>query len=356
MAGMKLTRRRILAASGALSAAFLGALCLGAARTRYYDGPPSDHWDGTQFHDPGGSKPKGLLDLLRWRTGPGKAQWPGWVPNAQEDHPPARVEGTRLRVSFVGHASVLLQTGGRNILLDPVWSERASPVDWAGPRRVRAPGIRFAALPPIDIVLVSHGHYDHLDLPTLSRLSAAHDPRILAPLGNDAIMRGHDGAIRAEGHDWGKRVDLGGGFAVTLERARHWSARTLWDRNKTLWAAFVLETPGGRIYFAGDTGYGGGRHFRAAREAYGSFRFAVLPIGAYAPRWFMRDQHMDPDEAVRAFRDLGAEWALGVHFGTFQLTDEAIDAPAQALAAALARAGVAPERFRALAPGETWDL
>ena len=277
-----------------------------------------------------------------------RAKWPSWAPSPYNDRPPPRVEGAICRLSYVGHASFLIQTGGRNILLDPVWSKRASPFRFVGPKRVNDPGIAFADLPPIDAVLVSHGHYDHLDVATLSRLAAAHRPRFITPLGNDTIMRNHDPAIAAEGYDWEERVDLGAGLAVTLIATRHWSARNLTDRNMALWASFVIETPAGRIYFVGDSGYGDGRHFRNARERHGPFRLAVLPIGAYEPRWFMRDQHMNPAESVQAFIDCGAELALGHHYGTFQLTDEAIDAPLHALADALT--GCRNSARRAFAP------
>jgi L-ascorbate metabolism protein UlaG (beta-lactamase superfamily) len=353
---VKLTRRRVLAALTALSAAAIGGIVGRGAITRYYAGPVSDHFDGTRFFDPHGVEPKRLTDLLRWWLAGGKSEWPAWRSYPNSDRPPARVEGAACRISFVGHATLLIQTGGLNILTDPVWSERASPFTFAGPKRVNAPGIAFEALPPIDVVLVSHGHYDHLDVATLSRLAAAHRPRVITPLGNDTIMRNHDPAIRAEGFDWGDRVALGTGMAVTLAPMRHWTARTFLDRNKALWAAFVLETPAGRIYLVGDSGYGDGHHFRTARDRHGPFRLAVLPIGAYEPRWFMQDQHMNPAESVRAFRECGAELALAHHFGTFHLTDEAIDAPEAALKEALAGAGIAPEQFRALKPGEVWQL
>jgi L-ascorbate metabolism protein UlaG (beta-lactamase superfamily) len=211
-------------------------------------------------------------------------------------------------------------------------------------------------LPPIDVVLVSHGHYDHLDVATLSRLSAAHRARVITPLGNDTIIRNHDPAIAAESYDWGDRVDIGSGVAVTLLPARHWSARNLSDRNMSLWASFVIETPGGRIYAVGDSAYGDGRHFREAQRRYGPLRLAILPIGAYEPRWFMSDQHMNPAEAVKAFIDCGAELAFGHHYGTFQLTDEPIDAPLIALAEALKDAEIPPDRFHALVPGQVRQL
>jgi L-ascorbate metabolism protein UlaG (beta-lactamase superfamily) len=328
--------------------------------SRYYAGPVSDHFDGERFFDPRGAPPKSRRDLLRWMVDrhwrATKAPWPAWAPSPYADRPPARVEGAAWRISYIGHASLLIQTAGLNLLCDPVWSMRASPFRFVGPKRVNDPGIAFADLPPIDVVLVSHGHYDHLDVVTLSRIAAAHRPRVITPLGNDAIMRDHDPAIEAEAHDWDTRVDIDAGVAVTLVSARHWSARNLSDRNMTLWASFVIETPGGIIYFVADSGYGDGSHFRRARERYGPVRLAILPIGAYEPRWFMRDQHMNPAESVQALIDCGAEIGLGHHYGTFQLTDEPFDAPLLALAEALKAAEISPERFRALRPGQVLQL
>jgi L-ascorbate metabolism protein UlaG (beta-lactamase superfamily) len=328
--------------------------------SRYYHGPVSDQFDGERFFDPHGVSPKSRSDLLRWfadrHSRAPKARWPSWAPSPFADRPPTRVEGTMWRICYVGHASWLIQTAGLNILLDPVWSKRASPFRFIGPKRVNDPGIAFADLPPIDVVLVSHGHYDHLDVTTLSRLAAAHHPRVITPFGNDTIMRNHDPAISAEGHDWNDRVDIGSAVTLTLVPARHWSARNLSDRNMSLWASFVIETPGGRIYFVADSAYGDGRHFRETCEHYEPLRLAILPIGAYEPRWFMRDQHMNPAESVQAFIDCGAELALGHHYGTFQLTDEPIDAPLIALAEALKATGIPPEQFRTLRPGQVWQL
>ncbi len=328
--------------------------------SRYYSGPISDHFDGVRFFDPHGASPKSRRDLLRWfldrRRRGTKAKWPAWAPSPYADRPPARVEGASWRICYIGHASFLIQTAGLNILLDPVWSKRASPSRLIGPKRVNEPGVAFAALPPIDVVLVSHGHYDHLDVRTLSRIAAVHRARVITALGNDVIMRNFDRTIAAEAYDWGDRVDIGGGLAVTLAASRHWSARNLSDRNMALWASFVIETPGGRIYFVADSGYGDGGYFRTAGERHGPFKLAILPIGAYEPRWFMRDHHMNPAEAVQALIDCGGELALAHHHGTFQLTDEAIDAPLLALMAALDAAGIAPERFTALRPGQVWQL
>ena len=194
--------------------------------SKSYNGPPSDHFDGRRFFDPDGVPPKSLRDVLRWQFGRDRQReiWPRWVPSPHADTPPKRVEGGKVRLSFVGHASWLIQTSGVNILIDPVWSERASPVRWAGPKRVNDHGIDFSALPPIDVALVSHGHYDHLDIVTLSRLAAKFSPRIITPLGNDVTMRRANPALRAEAFDWHQRVELGSGLAAMLVPTRHWSA------------------------------------------------------------------------------------------------------------------------------------
>ena len=353
---MKFTRRRLFGSFAGISAALAGGFATRSAISRYYDGPLSDHFDGLRFFDPHGMPPKDMADVLRWWAVEPKAPWPEWQPSPYTDRPPQRVTGAGLRISYVGHASLLIQTAGLNILLDPVWSERASPVPFAGPKRCNAPGIEFSALPPIDAVLVSHCHYDHLDIDTLSRLHGAHKPRVITPLGNDTIMREHDPAIRVQAHDWGESTELGNGVSVTLAPMRHWSARHYLDRNKALWAAFVIDTPAGRIFHVGDSGYGDGHHFRSARERHGPFRLAILPIGAYEPRWFMRDQHMNPAEAVQALSDCGAQLALAHHFGTFQLASEQIDAPLKALEDACRARSIPASRFRALLPGQAWEL
>ena len=303
-------------------------------RNRYHQGPRSDHFDGEQFFNPGEPSPARTLgEVLRWKLAGGGARWPERMPITPA-RPEARVDG--LRITMVGHATLLIQAGGLNILTDPVWSERASPFRFAGPRRVTAPGVAWGALPPIDAVLISHCHYDHLDVATLRRLHAAHRPLMVMPLGNDAIVRAAVPGARVAVGDWGDRIALGGGAATTFTRANHWSARGLGDRNMALWSGHHLHTPAGSVWFAGDTGYGTGAIFREIRARYGAPDVALIPIGAYEPRWFMAPQHVNPAEAVRIFEEVGAARALGIHWGTFQLTDEPREAPAEELAAALA--------------------
>src|SRR3954468_22836557 len=344
----------MLAGAGAL----VGVPSVWMSRMKTYDGPASDHFNGLNFFDPDGVPPKSLGEVLRWQFG-GKRQrasWPDWAPSPHADTPPARVDGDKVRLSFVGHASWLIQAGGLNILVDPVWSMRVSTVSIAGPKRHNDPGIAFEKLPKIHIVLVAHGHYDHLDIATLSRLAKNFAPRVVTPLGNDLTMRGTDPTIKVEAFHWHDRVELGNGIAVTLVPTRHWSARGMFDRNKALWASFVLETPAGKIYVVCDSGYGEGKHFRRVAEAHGPLRLAILPIGAYEPRWFMQDQHMNPSDAVKALSDCGAAQALAHHHGTFQLTDEAIEAPVTALHAALDEMKIPRERFVALQSGQVVEI
>ena len=323
-------------------------------RNRYYQGPLSDHFDGTRFFNPGGpTDDKSLADIVRWKARGGAAQWPDFV-EITAAAPDARVAG--LRVTMVGHATLLIQAAGLNLLTDPVWSDRASPVAFAGPKRVTAPGIAFDALPPIDAVLLSHCHYDHLDLTTLKRLHARDAPLMVMPIGNDAIVRRGVPGARIVAGDWGDRIALGKDAGTVLTPANHWSARSLGDRRMALWSGHFVETPAGSVWFAGDTGYGDGAIFRAIRERHGAPDVALIPIGAYAPRWFMAAQHCDPADAVRIMADIGAGRALGIHWGTFQLTDEPREEPATLLAEAVSAAGLAPDAFIAAPPGGAYDF
>jgi L-ascorbate metabolism protein UlaG (beta-lactamase superfamily) len=294
-------------------------------------------------------------DLARMLFSKTRRRWPAAYPSPYQDHPPARVDA--LRLSFIGHSSILLQIAGLNLLIDPVWSERVSPVSFLGPKRANRPGIDFDDLPPIDAVLITHNHYDHLDGPTLARLWQRFRPRVIAPFGNAGIIRRYGAEITAETYDWGESVALSDRLSVHLEPALHWSGRGIRDRRMALWCSFVLTgAKGDVLYHVGDTGYADGSIFRAVREKYGAPRIALIPIGAYEPRWFMQAQHVNPEEAVRIMEDCGAAQAFGHHWGTFQLTEEAVDAPAVDLAEALVARGIPRERFQPLRPGMTASL
>jgi L-ascorbate metabolism protein UlaG (beta-lactamase superfamily) len=312
-------------------------------------GPTSDHFDGTTFRNTAGGAGKSFGDFWRWQRTRRPTAWPKWVDNVAIPAPPAALHADEVAITFVNHITFLVQYAGLNVLTDPVYSERVSPFESAGPRRVRAPGLPFEALPRVDVVLLSHNHYDHLDLPTLRRLASAHAPRIVTGLGNRPFLQEHGiaGVIEL---DWWQEVREQGA-EMTFTPAKHWSGRGLRGRNRTLWGGFVLRHGATQLYFAGDTGYG--EHFAEIRRRHGVVDFALLPIGAYEPRWFMQEQHMDPDEAVRAHLDLGVRISIATHFGCFQLTDEGIDDPLRELANARVRHGVADARFQVLEVGET---
>jgi len=338
-------------------AALTGSLVVGLGCYAFsapgYEGERTDHFDGERFHNPGNAPEHGPADLLRWQTSRRPGPWSAPTDTAAGRPPPRRVGTGELRVTFVGHSTVLIQMDGLNILTDPMWSERASPIGWAGPMRVRPPGIRFRDLPPIDVVLISHNHYDHLDLPTLARLWRTHGPRIFVPLGDAALLAG-EGIKGTTELDWWQEAPLSGDVRLVCVPAQHFSQRGTCDRNRTLWAGYVIEGPAGRVYFAGDTGYG--PHFAAIRERLGPPRLALLPIGAYRPRWFMRRAHLSPADAVEAGGVLGAQRSMAIHFGTFRLGDDGRDEPLDDLAAALEGAGVARDHFWALGFGEGRDV
>jgi L-ascorbate metabolism protein UlaG (beta-lactamase superfamily) len=348
----KPSRRRLLKWLAALGLAGTGAgFAFGRERNAYYSGPVSDHFDGVRFFNPSGHGPKGVGTLLKWTFGTRAEAWPAAFASPHADTPPPRIDGGTVRVTYIGHASFLVQAVGRNILIDPVYAERASPVSFAGPKRVNAPGIAFDTLPRIDVVLVTHNHYDHMDTETIGKLWRRNQPRIITPLGNDTIIKAAVAGAEATVIDWGGSVDLGGGLRVHAVPTQHWSARGALDRMHALWASFVIEAGGTTLYAIGDTGFGDGSTFRHVAQRFPQIDLALLPIGAYEPRFMMQNQHMNPEEAVIALELCGAKAALGHHWGTFQLTNEAIEHPREHLAAALAVKSVPPERFVAARPG-----
>lgn len=269
-------------------------------------------------------------------------------------------------VTWIGHASTLVQAGGLQVLTDPIFSQRASPLSWIGPKRAQPPGVALQDLPPIDAVLISHNHYDHLDRDSLVGLyqrgvQKAHPTTFLVPLGLKALLEGW-GIAGVQELDWWQKVQLGS-TQFHLTPVQHWSARGLFDRNETLWGGWAVMAPDLHWFYAGDTGYSPDfadirKRFASAQTPAlgGGFDLALIPVGAYEPRWFMAGQHVDPAQAVQIHQDLGAQRSLGVHWGTFELTDEPLDQPPRDLQTARDTAGIAPDAFFVLAIGETRTL
>lgn len=311
------------------------------------------HHHGGGFRNPWpGSTPHGIGDFLRWRlterrdTPRRPDPLPAAFPIVAPSFPSPRAAEDAIVVSWVGHSSFLLQIGGMNVLLDPVWSERASPVRFAGPRRHVAPGFAMEALPPVDLVLLSHDHYDHLDEPTVRRLIVEHPgARWIAPLGVGRWLARRGARVAAE-LDWWEHTTVDQ-LEITCTPAQHFSGRGLTSRDSTLWCGWVVRTgaePGARaVFVAGDTA--AHPEFGVIGRELGPFDAALLPIGAYDPRWFMRAVHMDPDDAVAAYTALRGAWPdhrmlfVGMHWGTFKLTDEPLDEPPRLTREAWARAG-----------------
>lgn len=353
-------RRKFLKWLGIGSLGFFGSGATFAAwkpSNFYYKGPKSDHYNGVNFFNPEGVEPRTLAEVAKWQWQGGKAKWPQEYPSPfDKAKPDARVEGNDIKITMIGHATLLVQVAGLNFITDPVFVERASPVQFAGPKRVNPPGVRFEDLPPIDYVLLSHNHYDHLDLESLDRLVKEHDAEIICPLGNDVIVADKNSNAKFITGDWGDVAELNNDCRVHFEPAHHWSARGVKDRRMALWAAFVLETPQGKIYHVGDTGFHDGINYKALAEKHGEMRASILPIGAYEPRWFMKGQHQNPDEAVQGHLLCKSQVTIAHHWGTFQLTNEAIEAPLEALAEAKNKHGLADEAFVVLRPGEAANL
>jgi L-ascorbate metabolism protein UlaG (beta-lactamase superfamily) len=306
----------------------------------------SDHFDGRRFFNPTGPALQPLTAVPRMLL-TRRVRWPSYVPVAPRQ-PPARDTASAV-VTFIGHATFLIQTAAGNILTDPMYTEHAGPWNLLGPRRVRRPAVAFDALPPISIVLLSHNHYDHCDLPTLGLLAKRFDPLVVTPLGNGRLVRAA-GLRRVEELDWWQSAHESS-VPITLTPAHHFSARGPFDRNRALWGGFVLRADHTRIYFAGDTAYA--PFFHDIRQRLGPIDLALLPIGAYEPRWFMQSVHMNPAEAVQAHLDLGATQSITMHYGTFQLTAEGIDEPERALEEARQARGVPASAFRVLGLGES---
>ena len=314
-----------------------------------YTGPVTDHFDGKKFFTPGGKPAQGLGGVLKWMTNRKRTPWKEQKEIPFADAPPERV-GRGARITFVNHSTFLIQVDGINILTDPIWSERTSPFQWAGPKRMRPPGIRFEDLPKIDVVLLSHNHYDHLDLNTMKRIFEKHQPKIICALGVKAYLDSEK-LTGSTDLDWWQEFALNDALRIQAVPAQHFTGRGTFDRDATLWCGFVIIRPGGNIYFVGDTGYNE-FFFKEIGERCAPIEIALVPIGAFKPEWFMSPIHCSPAEAVKIHVEIKATMSIATHFGTFPLADDGEDEPVRGLHQALKENGILCERFINLEQGE----
>ena len=317
-------------------------LLIVAACAPRYRGPVTDHFDGKKFVNPGQTE-HSAGGLLKWLLHRDKGPWPKQPDAYVGNWPATRITGDSVVLTFVNHATFLIQTGGLNILTDPVWSKRVGPTSWLGIKRKRPPGLRFDELPPIDVVIISHCHYDHLDLRTIKKLAKTSDPLIVTALGVSHLPKSV-GARVARELDWNDTLRVQPNLLLTCVQAQHFSNRGLFDRDETLWASYLLRTPFGTLFFCGDSAYG--PHYKAiAEQTKEPIKLALLPIGSYRPQWFMGPVHMDPAGAVQSMLDLGAKQAVGIHFGTFQQADDGLFEPVDDLQKALQKKDIPAPRF-----------
>ena len=347
-------RRLIISASVLLLGAYLSLSLWGGEPA--YSGAKSGHFDGKRFFNMVKKVERQYISALQGVVSgeQGFGQWDK-LPNKDYAPPVERVLGKGLKVTFINHSTTLIQTEGLNILTDPIWSDYCGPLPLVSPYRYRPPGLSFDELPPIDVVVVSHSHYDHMDLPSLKRLSERFQPQILVGLGNAELLRA-EGIENVKELDWWASTRIHQNLEVAGVPAQHWSRRNVGDKNKRLWMGYVFNTPHGSYYFAGDTAIG--PHFQMIRERYGNMRLALLPIGAFRPEPIMEGSHISPVGAVRAHELLGAETSIAIHWGTFRLGMDGQFEAVEVLEDILERRTAAgnPVDFRVLDFGESLEL
>jgi len=318
-----------------------------------YQGPISDHFNGKRFINQGDIKAKGLSAVFKWMFTRQRGKWSKLKNVSSGEKLPAKVE-EELRITFINHSTFLIQTRGLNILTDPIWSKRASPFSWAGPQRRRPPGIAFDDLPQIDVVLLSHNHYDHLDVDTMKKLYKKFRPRIFTPLGIRTFLE-KNGIIEAIDMDWWDELELTEMLKLVAVPAQHFSGRGMFDRDATLWCGFVIRRKEGNIYFAADSGYNS-LMFKETGQKLAPIHVAILPIGAYKPRWFMSPIHTSPEEAIKIHFDLQAKKSIASHFGTFTLADEGEEEMYNDLKKALEENKLSGKIFLVMKEGEGIDF
>jgi L-ascorbate metabolism protein UlaG (beta-lactamase superfamily) len=322
------------------------------ASTVHYMGKKSDHFDGKQFHNLNNVREHSSLEGLYWFLTRKSPQWPTEMIKSRPFIPPV-INGNDVVVTYVNHATCLIQSKNINILTDPIYSNRASPLGWLGPTRVHEPGVPYDQLPHIDVVLISHDHYDHMDKDTVIKLKNDFDPLFIVPLGNAIFLRNY-GITKIKELDWWD-TDVDQGVTFTLVPAQHFSSRfPSMVKNGALWGGYVIKLNHKLLYFAGDSGYG--PNFKMIHDKFGDIDFSMLPIGSFAPRWFMKTIHVNPEEAVRAHIDLHSAQSIGIHFKTFQLSEEDYDAPVIGLETAKKEHHIAPDKFIAPEFGQSFYI
>jgi len=319
-----------------------------------YNGPESDHFNGTTFENTGDIPSKGFADVMKWYLTRDQGEWTkakgSEITFAKK---PADNVTDGVVITYVNHSTFLIQTAGVNILTDPIWSDRVSPLSFAGPKRFRPVGVKFEDLPPINLVLISHNHYDHLDIETLKKLNKNFSPRFIVPLGVDLYLN-QEGIENIFPLDWWQAKIIDSDITVHSVESQHFSARGLFDRDKTLWTGYVIDTPTGSVYFAGDTGYS--NIFKKIGQKHPDIKVGLIPIGAYKPRWFMKPMHVNPEEAIQVHKDVGAQISFGMHFGTFPLADDGMDDPENDFAKAMRLPKNQGVNFKLLTEGDSFSL
>jgi L-ascorbate metabolism protein UlaG (beta-lactamase superfamily) len=334
----------------AITTIFLGGCIFSAPR---YSGAPVKNFDGREFINPGNVETRGFKELLSWLTNRERGEWTPRLDLPYGEKPLTQVD-SGIRITFINHSTFLIQVDGINILTDPVWSNRVGPTSWLGPKRMRPPGIRFEDLPVIHYVLISHNHYDHLDINTLKDISQNHKATVLTPPGVKAYLDKKKTGV-VEDMNWWDEKTTSGKVQIQCVPAQHFSGRGLFDRNGTLWCGFVIKSPSGNIYFGGDTGYNE-QTFKEIGQRAGKIKIALIPIGAYKPEWFMKPVHVTPEEAIKIHLDLEAQQSIGIHFGTFEQADDGQFEPIHDLKIAMKKHGLDENDFLVLEEGVAKDF
>ena len=303
----------------------------------------SSHYDGKQFFNLNVTPQKNFFDIIKMLSSKEDKKWPKFIPLSIPSFSPVNLQDNEVNLTFINHASFLIQLKNLTILTDPIFSERAGPGGWLGPKRVRQAGIKFDELPQVQVILISHNHFDHMDMPSLIKLNKKFKPLFIVPLGNKKYLQ-KNAIQNVIELDWWEKHTLNATQSITIVPAQHWSRRSFMDTNAALWGGFWLTSQSLNIYFSGDTGYSD--HFKNIHKTLGAPDISLLPIGAYLPEWFMRASHLNPEEAVLAHIDLKSKLSIAMHHRTFKLSHEEIDAPASELLNSLKKHGIDIELFK----------